>query len=374
MTRQGVDRPRPKFLTHPIFTQTSFGAHHPLSIVRQGAVIELVRALGWIEPDDIEICPLATLDQLAAFHAPDYLAAFAGAAGAGVASVEARARYNLGSMECPIFPGVWDRARATVGGAMRAAELALAGHVAFHPAGGTHHGRRDRASGFCYFNDPVFAILRLLDAGLSRVLYVDLDAHHGDGVEDAFAADPRVMTMSIHEAGRWPGTGALEDRRDGRARNMPVPRGLNDSEFRLLVDNAVVPLGQAFRPQAVVIECGVDALKGDPLSAMQISNSALWDAVLSCVALAPRAVVLGGGGYNPWTLARGWAGLWGRLNGLPMPKSLPEAARSVLVPLSCDLVDDEDRDPAWLSTLVDPPNGGAIRAEVRDIVRIITAQ
>lgn len=357
----------PMLLTHPAFMAPAFGAHHPLSIVRQSAVIDLAHALGWLDPAQIETCPLATRDQLAAFHRADYLDALEAAARAGVASADTRAKYNIGTMECPLFPGLWDRARATVGGAIRAAELAFDGHIAFHPAGGTHHGRPERASGFCYFNDPVFAILRLLAGGLPRVLYVDLDAHHGDGVEDAFEADPRVMTISIHEAGRWPGTGALGDRRAGRAVNMPVPRRLNDSEWRLLIDQVVVPRGRAFAPEGVVIECGVDALKGDPLSAMEISNGALWDAVLACVVLSPRTVVLGGGGYNPWTLARGWAGLWGRLHGFAMPADLNAAAHAVLAPLACDLIDDDDIDAAWLTTLADVPNPGSVRDEVRMI-------
>src|SRR5690606_37637711 len=123
----------------------------------------------------------------------------------------------------PLFPGLFERAATSVGGSILAARLALEGRIAYHPAGGTHHGRPDRASGFCYFNDPAFAILALLEAGLERVLYVDLDAHHGDGVQDAFAADERVHTVSIHEAGRWPGTGAASDTGDGRACNLPVP-------------------------------------------------------------------------------------------------------------------------------------------------------
>src|SRR5207344_3103305 len=106
----------------------------------------------------------------------------------GNVNAEERTRYGLGTMENPLFPGLFERAATSVGGSILAAQLALEGRVAFHPAGGTHHGRPGRASGFCYFNDPVFAVLTLLRAGLERVLYVDLDAHHGDGVQDAFAA------------------------------------------------------------------------------------------------------------------------------------------------------------------------------------------
>ena len=206
---------------------------------------------------------------------------------------------------------------------MLAAELALEGHVVFHPSGGTHHGRPDRASGFCYFNDPVFALLTLLEHGLERLLYVDLDAHHGDGVQDAFADDPRVLTVSIHEEKRWPHSGLVDDRARGGARNLPVPAGFNDDELGFLMREAVLPLADAFAPQAVVVTCGADPLAGDPLSKLELSNVALWQAVESLVQLTQRSVVLGGGGYNPWTVVRCWSGLWGRLSGREIPAGLP---------------------------------------------------
>lgn len=356
------------FLTHPIFSAPAFGHHHPLSIPRHGAVVALARSLDWLDDEETVECPLPPVDVLARFHEFDYLAALQAATESGQASAEVRTRYNLGTMECPLFPGLWDRARATVGGAIRAGELALAGHVPFHPAGGTHHGRRDRASGFCYLNDPVFAIMTLLDAGLARVLYVDLDAHHGDGVEAAFELDPRVMTISIHEAGRWPGSGTLTGRGPlGQARNMPVPRGFGDCELDYLLREAVLPLAGRFGPDAVVVTCGTDSLAGDPLSGLSLTNVALCDAVFALVGAAPRAVVLGGGGYNPWTLSRAWTGLWGRLSGRDVSRELPPPARALLASLDCDLVDDEDRDPAWLTALWDTPSRNPVRDEIRDI-------
>jgi acetoin utilization protein AcuC len=365
MTGQSAPR-RAVFLTHPIFSAPGFGSHHPLSIPRHGAVVALMRSLGWLDACETVACPLPPVETLARFHDPDYLAALEAAARTGQASSAVRARYNLGTMECPLFPGLWDRARATVGGAIAAARLALSGHLPFHPAGGTHHGRRDRASGFCYFNDPVFAIMTLLDAARARVLYVDLDAHHGDGVEAAFEHDPRVMTISIHEAGRWPGSGRLDQRGAiGQARNMPVPRGFNDSELGHLMAAAVLPLAERFCPDAVVVTCGVDALAGDPLSGLALSNAALCDAVVTLVDAVPCAVVLGGGGYNPWTLARAWTGLWGRLSRRDVAIPLPAAGRAVLAGLDCDLVDSDDRDPAWLEQLWDARREGPVREEVR---------
>ena len=254
-----------------------------------------------------------------------------------------------------------------MGGSIRAAELALEGRIAFHPAGGTHHGRPDRASGFCYFNDPAFALLTLLDAGLERIAYVDLDAHHGDAVQDAFAADRRVHTLSLHEDGRWPYTGTATDTGQGRACNLPVPRHFTDAELDALMRDVVLPLVSRIRPEAVVVTCGGDALAGDPLASMALSNVALWDAVQAVADLAPVAVILGGGGYNPWTLTRYWSGLWARLAGYPVPAALLEGARAVLARLHCDLVDDEDVRAEWLATVADERAAGGIRASVLEL-------
>src|SRR5690606_2506657 len=150
----------------------------------------------------------------------------------------------------------------------------------------------------------VFAVLLLLDAGLKRVAYVDLDAHHGDGVEAAFADDARVQMVSLHEDGRWPGTGRVTDTLGGRALNVPLSRGINDSEYEEVLARLVYPFVRHGEPEAIVVLLGADGLAGDPLSAMRLSNGALWSACRALIAMAPRAVVLGGGGYNPWTTAR----------------------------------------------------------------------
>ena len=365
---EGQDKVRPYLVTHDIFRRPAFGRHHPLATGRQAAVMDLIEALGWRDPTLIRTPEIPGRAVLERFHARDYLDALEEADAAGRATAEMRQRYNLGTMECPVFPGMWDRARTTVGGSMLAAELVLDGGVAFHPTGGTHHGMPERASGFCYLNDPVFAVQRLLDAGLTRVMHVDLDAHHGDGVEAAFANDPRVRLVSIHEEGRWPGTGRVTDTLGGRAVNVPVPREINDAEYALVLEWLVAPFVRRVAPEGVVVLLGADGLAGDPLSAMRLSNGALWTACRDMIALVPRAVILGGGGYNPWTTARLWTGMWGLLSGHDIGGALLEQAQAVLAGLECDLVDEEDRDPAWLTTLVDAPNAGSIRPEVAALV------
>lgn len=361
------------FISSPVYRDQAFGQHHPLSIIRVAGVLDLCEMLGWLDETCYLDSPRASGEQLVRFHDPDYIQALIQAEKKGSVERDVRMKYRIGTMENPIFQGLYRRASTAVGGSILAAEQALQGKTAFHPSGGTHHGRPDRASGFCYFNDPVFAIMTLLDGGMDRVLYVDLDAHHGDGVQDAFADDERVFTISIHEEKRWPHSGLIDDRAVVAARNLPVPSGFNDSELEYLMNQAVLPLSRGFAPQALVVTCGTDPLNGDPLSRLKLSNQALWRAVEQLVELTGRNVVLGGGGYNPWTLIRCWTGLWGRLSNRVIPDVLPLAAQTYLQALECDLVDEEDILADWITTLADSPNYGPVRPEVERCAEAVTA-
>ncbi|NNJ78644.1 MAG: acetoin utilization protein AcuC [Xanthomonadales bacterium] len=363
--------PKPLFVGSDVYRQAAFGAHHPLSIIRVSGVVDVCRMLNWFEPGQYRDSPRASEAELCKFHDPEYVAAVRAADASGRVDRAVRDRFRIGTMENPLFPGLFRRATTAVGGSILAAELALQGQVVFHPSGGTHHGRADRASGFCYFNDPVFALLTLLEAGLERVLYVDLDAHHGDGVQDAFSEDERVLTVSVHEEKRWPYSGLIDDRGAGSARNIPVPRGFNDSELDFLVEHAVMPLGRAFGPEALVITCGADPLEGDPLSRLSLSNVALWRAVETLIAQWPRTVVLGGGGYNPWTVVRCWSGLWGRLGGQRIPQRLPSEVSAFMQGLESDLIDEDEVPSAWLTTLADPPNRGPVRPQVERLPGLV---
>jgi acetoin utilization protein AcuC len=366
-----IDHGPAVFISSQVYRNDAFGAHHPLSIPRVAGVMDLCNMLGWLDEDRYLDSPRASEDQLIRFHNEDYVHALKQAEEQGSVAREVRDQYRIGTMENPIFPGLFERATTAVGGSILAAERALQGETAFHPSGGTHHGRPDRASGFCYFNDPVFAIMTLLAGGMERVLYVDLDAHHGDGVQDAFTQDPRVFTLSIHEEKRWPHSGLIDDRGGIAARNLPVPRAFNDSELDYLMEHAVLPLGREFKPQALVITCGTDALDGDPLSGLKISNLALWNAVEKLLELTGSNVVLGGGGYNPWTLIRCWTGLWGRLSRRTIPDVLPLEAQAYMQRLECDLVDEEDIRADWITTLADPANTGPVRPEIVKLAEIV---
>jgi acetoin utilization protein AcuC len=359
-----ADRPA-AYVGSEIYRRQAFGTNHPLNIMRHSTVLDLVRMLAWLPDDAFHEARPASVEQLHEFHDPAYVAALQYAESEGRVSPAVRDRYRLGTLENPLFAGLFERAATTVGGSIDAARLALDGKVAFHPSGGTHHGRPDRASGFCYFNDPVFAIRTLLTEGAATVAYVDLDAHHGDGVEDAFREDSRVTTVSIHEADRWPMSGTANDIEAG-IYNFPVPEGCNDSELDYLVRKAIEPVTR--HAEAIVICCGADCLAGDPLSRMMLSNVALWRTVETLIAPDRPSVILGGGGYNPWTVARYWAGLWATLHGNEIPERLPDAAVRYLELLECDLIDEEDVEPAWTTTMADSPYPGDVRDAVVSLV------
>ncbi|WP_420822831.1 acetoin utilization protein AcuC [Allostella humosa] len=351
-----------------MYRTSRYGTRHPLSIQRVSPTIDLARALGWLPDEAYVESPRATVAELTRFHDPAYVAALMEAERTQRADAELCRRHAIGCSGNPVFPEVFRRPATSVGASLEAARRLRDGGIVYNPAGGTHHGRRDRASGFCFFNDPVLAILAFQDQGLGRVLYVDLDAHHGDGVEDAFAEDDRVLTISVHEEGRWPHSGLLADRAGGMARNLPVPAGFHDDELAAIVAGAILPLGRAFGPQALVIQCGADALEDDPQSRLSLSNNALWAAVAALAPLAPRVLVLGGGGYNPWSVARCWAGVWATLNGLAIPDRLPPAGEAVLRGLEWNHSRGRNPPDHWFTTLADPPRGGIVRPQVEDAI------
>jgi acetoin utilization protein AcuC len=360
---------RPWLIGSEIYRHSRYGTKHPLAIPRVSTMLDLVRAMGWLDEARYRDSPVATPRQLARFHDPDYIAALIEAERWQDLPRSVAERYHLGRMGNPFFTEMFSRPATAAGGSILAAELLADGGVVHHPAGGTHHGRRDRASGFCYFNDPVIAILSLLDRGVGPIAYVDIDAHHGDGVEEAFADDDRVLTISIHEDRRWPFTGAVTDRAGGMARNLPVPAGFNDSELAYLIDRAVIPLVAELAPQAIVLQCGADALEEDPLSRLALSNRAYFDAVAALVPMAPRALVLGGGGYNPWSVGRCWAGIWAVLNGIDPGQPITPAAEAVLRALTWHRSQGRNPPAHWFTTIADAPRPGPVRQEVQDVAR-----
>lgn len=361
----------PYFIGSEIYRHSSYGRWHPLRVPRVSTVMDLCDCLGWFADGRYLDSPKASVEQLCRFHDPAYIAALQRAEATQKVSAADKAQFNIGLNGNPVFPEIFSRPATAAGASILGATKVASGATVYSPAGGTHHGRPGHASGFCYLNDPVLAILTLLDAGLDRIAYVDVDAHHGDGVQDAFAGDDRVFTISVHEADRWPFSGAAADRAGGLARNIPVPRDFNDSEMAFVMGEAVLPLVEGFRPDAIVLQCGADALAEDPLSKLVLSNNALWQVVAQLRPLTDRFLVLGGGGYNPWSVARCWTGVWAMLNGCDIPDRLPPAAEAVLRRLEWSHSQGRNPPDHWFTTLRDEPREGPVRDEVREVVAVL---
>ncbi len=367
---------RPLFFGSEIYRHSSYGMHHPLRVPRVSTVMDLSRAMEWLTPDQYRASPRAKPAALSIWHTPDYLAALRTAEERQEVSDAVRARHGLGTVSNPVYPEMFRRPATAAGAALLAGELLAQGGVIYHPAGGTHHGFPDRAGGFCYLNDPVLAMLSLRRAGARRIAYVDIDAHHCDGVEHAFAGDTETLLISVHEDRRWPFTGALSEDGGGNCFNLPVPRGLNDDEMALIRDDLILPAVAGFRPDALVLQCGADAVEEDPLSRLSLSNNAHWAVVRALKTLnAPRLLVLGGGGYNPWSVGRLWTGVWATLTGQDIPGRLPPEGEAVLRALVWENARRGKSPPDhWFTTLRDAPRHGPIRDEVRRSVAVLASR
>ncbi len=357
----------PLFIGSDIYRGSTYGGSHPLRVPRVSTVIDLCRRLGWLPPAQYRTSPVAKPAALRLWHTADYITALQAAEREGAVSPDVRARHGLGTLSNPVFAQMYRRPATGAGGVMLAAELlAQAPGVIHVPGGGTHHGMPDRANGFCYLNDPVLGMLAFRRAGVQRIAYVDIDAHHCDGVQHAFAGDPDALLISTHEAGRWPFTGTLNDDGSGNCFNLPVPRGFNDTEMRAVLDQLILPRVAAFRPDAIILQCGADALTEDPLSRLCLSNNAHWGVVAALRDLCPRYLVLGGGGYNPWSVGRCWAGVWATLAGQAIPDVLPEDAQAVLRALHWGGGARPPPDAGMLYTLRDGAREGPVSDDLRD--------
>jgi acetoin utilization protein AcuC len=288
-----------------------FPGGHPFGPDRHGAFLGEFEARGLRERVTVLDPVQASLEELKLFHAPAY-----------VEFVRELSRTGTGSLDggdTPAFRGVYEAAATVVGASLLACEWILAhpGSRAFVPIGGLHHAARDRAAGFCVFNDCGVVIEALRRRHLLRtVAYVDIDAHHGDGVFYAFEDDPAVIIADLHETGQtlYPGTGAVEERgrgvADGTKLNAPLPAGAGPEEFAA-VWPAMLAHVERYAPDFIVLQCGADSVAGDPLAHLRLTPDCHGRAARDLVALARRlghgrVLGLGGGGYDRGNLARAW--------------------------------------------------------------------
>lgn len=319
----------------PALLGYDFGPGHPMSPVRLDLTFRLAQELGVLDAEGVVLVGAepAGAEVLALAHDEEYVAAVGRASDTG----EPDPRFGLGTADDPCFPGMHEAASRIVTGSVEAADAVWSGEVlhAVNVAGGMHHAMRASAAGFCIYNDAVAAIQRLLDAGAERVAYVDLDAHHGDGVEAAFWDDPRVLTVSVHESGLtlFPGTGHPTDVGGPHARgtvvNVAVPAWTADTRWLRAVDAVALSVVRAFAPDVLVTQHGCDAHGQDPLTHLDVSVDAQRAAMEQVHDLAHevcggRWLALGGGGYAvTQVVPRVWAHLLGIATHAPIPVDTP---------------------------------------------------
>ena len=320
------------FIYTDAYFDYDYGLTHPLKIVRLKLAYELIKACGLLSLSSVQYIPTqkAEDEDLALFHSRDYLQALKQVSD-GHLDQDVYA-YGLGPGDNPIFKGLYDWSLWVVGATLQAIDFVMNGEgdIAFNIAGGLHHAQKSKASGFCYVNDPVVGISKLLRRG-KRVVYLDIDAHHGDGVQWAFYGTPQVLTISLHETGYtlFPGTGFESEigvgEGEGYSVNIPLLPYTDDETYLWAFEEVVPPLIRAYQPDLVVTQLGVDTFYNDPLTKLNLSIHCFEKVLRRIKAIAPRWVALGGGGYDISNVARAWALAWGVMNGVEMNESLPEA-------------------------------------------------
>jgi len=300
-----------------------FSANHPFNQIRLKLTLDLLKKANAISDRDIVPPRSATEEELHLIHDPNYVNAVR-MAGHGQLSSEVAENYGLGTEDTPIFPNMHETSSLLVGGTLTAVDYVMSGKVkhALNLGGGLHHGFRGKASGFCIYNDSSVAIKYLQQKYNARVLYVDTDAHHGDGVQWSFYDDPNVCTLSIHETGRYlfPGTGNVNERGQGKGYgysfNIPVDAFTEDESWLDAYTTSFREIAEFFKPDIILTQNGADSHYWDPLTHLSSSMKIYREIPKLAHQIAHeycdgKWVAVGGGGYDIWRVVpRAWALIW----------------------------------------------------------------
>ncbi|MBW2489980.1 MAG: acetoin utilization protein AcuC [Deltaproteobacteria bacterium] len=314
------------------FGTHSYGPNHPLKVERLQLTMDLIAAYGLWDKSDIPWIEAQKAEEhdLHRIHSAEYLEILK-KANTGRPPSEAW-KYGLGSGDNPVFSGLYDWSLMVTGATLECIRQIRDNkcQIAFNIAGGLHHAMRNRAAGFCYLNDPAVGIAKMIQDGL-RVVYLDIDVHHGDGVEAAFYNTDRVLTISLHQHGHtlFPGTGFPDEIGEGPGRgyavNVPLAPGTGDDLYYHVFMEVVPPLVHAFDPDVLVTQLGVDTLATDPLAALNLTTNGFLKVVQEIKSWNRKWAALGGGGYNIMNVARAWTGAWAVMKGIEVSDDLPEA-------------------------------------------------
>ena len=322
---------RAAFVYHDVLSRHVLRDDHVMVPTRLRYTYELLESYGAFRlPNAFFVEPRrATEEEIETFHARDYVNAVQSLSRGE--SVYNPADYNFSDHgDNPVFPGMYEASTWSTGASLTAAEMLAEGRVeaAFNCSGGLHHAMPNRASGFCVFNDPAIAIKYLLERGL-RVAYVDIDAHHGDGVQHAFYDSDRALTISLHQSGDYlfPGTGSVDEMGAGRGLgysvNLPLYPHTNDEIYLWALNSVVVPLVKAFNPDVLATQLGMDPHFRDPITQLGLTVQGHARLVEELGKLCPRWLAFGGGGYDVSAVARGWTLDYGVMLGEEWPDEIP---------------------------------------------------
>ncbi|KAK0555091.1 histone deacetylase [Tilletia horrida] len=306
-----------------------YGERHPMKPARLTLTNRLVMGYGLHHYMDVYTPRDATRSELEAFHDPEYISFLETITPSAPYNSTTFNRFNFAD-DCPVFDGMYDFCRSYSGASLAGARKLTAGatDIAINWSGGLHHAKKSEASGFCYINDIVLAILELLKYH-PRVLYIDIDIHHGDGVQEAFYNSNRVLTVSFHKYGDdfFPCTGALSEIGTGLGKhfslNVPLQNGIDDASYVWLFKSVMEPTITTFRPQSIVLQCGADSLGLDRLGCFNLSVAAHGECVRFIKSFGLPLLVLGGGGYTIRNVARCWTYETAVLTGCNVPDTLP---------------------------------------------------
>jgi acetoin utilization protein AcuC len=312
------------------FQHYDMGPQHPLKPIRLKRTFELLNSYGALDGVEVREPELCTAEDVLTTHSREFMDAVSHLSCGD--PVPYAMRYGFGTGDNPVFPGMWEASLLYTGASVNAAEAVNSGEyqVAMNISGGLHHAHRARAAGFCVFNDCAIAIHRLRQR-FEKVAYVDIDVHHGDGVQEAFYDDPSVLTVSIHETGRtlFPGTGFVQEIGEGQGTgyslNIPLWPHTNDEIWLWAWRKTAVPILKAFDPDAILLQLGTDAHFLDPLARICMTAQGWLEAVKDVHALGKPIVAVGGGGYNPTTVPRMWTLAFGQLFGVELPDETPNS-------------------------------------------------
>jgi acetoin utilization protein AcuC len=372
---------KPKLIGSLKYREFRYPENHPLRIPRVSLLLEFLEAMGLIEEEEREESRFATLEELLLFHTPEYLEALMKADREGRVPKGARERFNIGTYENPVSPATFRGSSLATGSSVQAVDLFLEGFAPFNPAGGMHHAFRDRANGFCFLNDPGVAIEVLRRKGFRRILYLDLDAHHCDGVQEAYYETDEVFVLSFHQSPEYAfpfRSGFLEERGRGRGRgynlNVPLPKGTNDAELLYVLERVLSYVADVFSPEVLILQLGTDLLREDYLSKLEVTNRGFLEAFRVVRDVFGEGIYLGGGGYHPLALARAWTVLWCEISRREIPERIRPEARRVLEALDWEEF-EEDTDRSYMyELLLDPRLESHIRGEVKDLVLRVKAE